>query len=272
MSQLVGQRRHIVDLAIVVDQHPGGQLREHAIAVRAAHLARAHFGIQVLLVDDAHGVIGQRRRESAVGVVHHPHGLIEGVGLLGLGERRVDIVAAQPVHAQRVGLEAEIALEEIDVLTNYLEQGLDHLVGHIVIQVLHTDRAGELAQLHIFRAPVAHARRVDLRQHVRVLLVDAVELLIGSCPQFRVRAEHIGHELTARQLFLLAVYGEMVGETRRDHIIERQHCAHTVDVLDVDDALYRLAERVRLEAPQALQEVAKVAAVLHQLRRRFIVQ
>ena len=59
MTQLVGHRGHVVSAALVIEQHPGGELGRDRSAEGAAALALAHFAIEMAIIEDALGHCGR---------------------------------------------------------------------------------------------------------------------------------------------------------------------------------------------------------------------
>ena len=121
-----------------------------------------------------------------------------------------------------------------------------------------------MAQLHLLSIPVAHAGGVDFAEDGGIIGITLQQAAIGRLTQRGIGSGDVAPKLAARQLDLLAVHDQAIGVAARQHIVEREQFVETVDILDVDDPLLRLGKRVRLEAPQPLQEVASVPADGHQ--------
>ena len=205
MSQLVRQSGNVAGLALVVGQHPGGEVGCDAPAERTAALAVAHFAVQVVLVEDALGEAGQLPVEAGEGVEDHVRRLGKRVGLVGAGYRRVDVVTAQAVHAEDIGFQDEEAVENFGVFLADVQQGIHYFVGNVVRQVAGGEGRGEAAQVDLLVMPVAHQCLVHLTQDGTVLAVDTVQFLIGAGTQVAVGVVGVGHQPIAGQRFLLAV-------------------------------------------------------------------
>ena len=52
MAQFVRHGGHIIGAALVIEQHPGGQVRDELSAESAAAFALAHFAVEVAVVKD----------------------------------------------------------------------------------------------------------------------------------------------------------------------------------------------------------------------------
>ncbi len=192
---------------------------------------------------------------------HGAHGVAVGDLAVRGGQGGIEVVPAQPVHPQPLGLEPEVALEEGRVLARDVQQHLDRPVRDVVVEVAHGDGGGVAAQPHLLVVPVAHPGGVDLAQDVGFFRVDAVELLVGRGPQVGVGREGVAHQLVAGELLDLAVDLQIELQAVRQHREQGVHGVDAVLVLDVDDLLVFLVERIGLEAPQVL-EVVPVVGVL----------
>jgi len=174
MAQLVRHGFHIVSAALVVQQHPGGHILQRGGAESAAALALADFAVQVVLFKDAAGQGFYFGIKLVVSIQHQFGSLTKGVLFFSLGNRSINIIAAQPLNAQQTRFEAEEALEEGDVLAGHFQQGIHHGIGDVVAQVAGRDGLGMVAQLHVLTAPIAHHVLVDLPQQGGVVAIDLI--------------------------------------------------------------------------------------------------
>ena len=170
------------------------------------------------------------------------------------------------------GLELEITLEDLCVLAGNIQQGIHGFVGDIVLQVADGHRAGELAQADVLVIPVAGPGLVHLPEDNRVIPVDAVELLVCSGAQLRVRALDVGHQLAAGQLLRLTVHIQFEDVAVGDRVVERDQRPGAGYILDVDDLLLGLAQGVRLEVAHLLEIVAVITGRAHQAPGILVVE
>ena len=70
-------------------------------------------------VEDALRVLGHLWIEIGEGVEDHTHGFVVFDRLVRLSQRRIDIVAAQLLHAKPARFELEVTLEDADVITRH---------------------------------------------------------------------------------------------------------------------------------------------------------
>ncbi len=184
-----------------------------------------------------------------------------GVGHLAVGadERRVEVVAAEPVEAQPAGLEPEVAAEEVGVLGHHVEQHLDGAVGHVVGEVARRDGRGEPPHLDVLVGPVAHPVHVDLAEDRGLALVHPVDLAVGGLAQVGARRQRVAHQRVAGQGLPLAVDLDRELQPVGEHRVEGEGAADAVGVLQIDDLLDPLVEGERLEAAEVGQEVPVVA-------------
>ena len=261
VAELVGQGRHVAHPAGEVDQHPRCVAGEHGVAEGAAALALADLAVEVALGKDPLSVF----RKLGVEIVERLQHRADGVGVVdlavGAGERGVEVVAPELREAQPTGLQPEVALEEADVLARGLQQHLDGAVGDVVVQVAHGEGGGVAAQHHLLVVPVARHVGVDLAEDVRLAGVDPVELPVGGLALVRLGGEGVAHQLVAGELPLLAIHRQLELQTVGEHRIEGEDGFGARLVLDVDDLLGLLVERMGLEAPQVLEVLAVVAVL-----------
>ena len=126
MAQFVRHGGDIIRSALVVEQNPGSQVRGEGGAESAAHLAFADLAVNVVGIQDLLGHAGELGMELVEGLQDDLRGLVIAVGLIRLGDRGVDVIAAELFHTEALGLELEEALEVLGVLAGDIEQGLDH--------------------------------------------------------------------------------------------------------------------------------------------------
>jgi len=205
MPEFVGHRGDIVGFALVVEQHPWGQVRTECGTERAAHFALADFAVNMALIENTLSHTGKPGIKTLKSLESQVSGFLEGVALIRLSQRSVNIVTAQFFHAQLLSFQAEIAMEDTNILARNLEQGVDHLVRQVVDGVAYGNRAGKPTQGDIFVLPIANDVLVYLPQDRRVLTIDAVQLLVRPGAQVGVSGAHQRHELAAGQFFHLAI-------------------------------------------------------------------
>ena len=214
----------------------------------------------MLFIKDAPGFAGEDLVKTFKGFKSEPDGFFITEAFIRFGDWRVDIVAAQFVHAQLFGFEPEVAVEHAQVFSGDFDERVDNLIRNVVNQVAHGNRAAEAAQGNVFVAPVAHQVLIDLPEDGRVLAVDPIKLLIGFGAQFGVRAAGVGHQFPAGQLFLLAVHLQMKDITVGERVVEHVQGVGAGNVFDVYHLFFSFAERVRLEIADLLQPIAVIAA------------
>ncbi len=264
MSELVRHGGHIIRAALVVEQYPGGQVRQGCQAEGAALLALAYLAVEVGLSRHSQCQLSHERVKFTEGIHHQRHGILEGKCPVGVAERGVDVIAAQFFHAQQAGFEFEIALEDAGIAGADVQQGLHHRVRYMVGEVAHGNRAAKAAQVELFVVPVAHQVLVDLSQNGAVFAVDAVELLVGGLAQLRVGVTGVHHQLAAGQLVLDRVHHQPEGVAVGDAVVERVEGVGAGGVFDVDNLLLSLGQGVRLEQADFLQPVAVIAGGIQQ--------
>ncbi len=98
VPELVRHGGDVVGFALVIQQHPGSA-RAEWWAERAAHLTFAHFAVHMLFREDAPGFAGKDLVEALEGFEGKRDGFFVAEAFIRFGDRRVDIVAAQLVHA-----------------------------------------------------------------------------------------------------------------------------------------------------------------------------
>jgi hypothetical protein len=155
-------------------------------------------------------------------------------------------------------------MEDLRILARDLQQRIHRLIGDIVRQVADGHGAGELAQTDVLVVPVARACLVHLPEDRTVVTVHAIQFLVGFGAQVCIPALHVGHQLPACEFLRLAVHFELEHVAVRDGIVQGFQRAHTGHVLDVDDLLLRLAQRVWLEVAHRLEVIAVIARFRHQ--------
>ena len=205
VAQLMRQRGHVAYIAGVILQHVRRHARQYAGAKCAAAFPRPHFSINLVLIKHAPRGAGHRRRKLLESVQHKLDSLIIRVGFLRPGKRCVDIVAAQFLKPQQARLHAKPALKHGAVLAAGAQQGCNHRVWNVVVQIAHSHSGAVATQLYILCVPVTHAVSVNLRKHQPVLCVHAVQLLVCSGAQRGIRLAHTGHQRIPRQLFCIAI-------------------------------------------------------------------
>ncbi len=76
---------------------------------------------------------------------------------------------------------------------------------------------------------------------------DLVQLTVGALPHPCMRGAKILRQPLTAQSLLFAVDGQFEGQPVGEHIVQSRDGAASRHVLDVDDLLLRLGERVGLE-------------------------
>ena len=174
MPQFVRHGCNIFGMTLVVQLHPGGQVGEGGEAEGAPAFAAADFPVQVVLSKHTLGLLGKGRVKLAERAEYHISSFAKGILLFGSGDRGINIIAAQPLHAHPARFELEIALEGAHIALADLQQGVDHFIRDIIDQVAGRDGAGKLAQGHLLIAPVACNRLVHLPQDGAIRAIDPV--------------------------------------------------------------------------------------------------
>ncbi len=187
------------------------------------------------------------------------HRLVQGEGPMDFPHRGVQIVAPQPLDAEPFGLEPKEALEDRRFLATHIEQRLNHLVRQIVPQVAHRQRRGEAAEIDVLVGPVAHQRLVELAEHVALGGIDPQQFAVGGRPQLGAGIGPVGLQLAARQLSRFTVDFDLEGVAVGEGVVDPHQRVPAGDVLQVDDALFRLAQGVGRFAAQIEQPLPVVA-------------
>jgi len=165
----------------------------------------------VVAVKDAPRHLLQAGVKLAEGIEDHRRALVEGIPLVGGGNGGVEVVAAQPVHANQAGFQPEEALENHRILPGNVQQGVHHFVGQVVGKVAGGNRLAVLAQPQVFGVPVPHQVLVNLPQNGGILPVHPVQFLVGAGAHAGVRLADVHHQLTAGHLAGFSVYFQLEG-------------------------------------------------------------
>jgi len=127
------------------------------------------------------------------GVQHHLYSFLESVGLIGFGNRGIDIISAQVIRFQPAGLEVKIALEGRGIGFANIQQGRYSLIRDVVLQVADSDRALVIAQVNVFICPVPDYGLVNLAQDGPIITINSVELLVNGCPEVWIGMAGVHH-------------------------------------------------------------------------------
>ncbi|MNX81679.1 hypothetical protein D3C86_1133740 [compost metagenome] len=92
VAQLVGQRGHVLEAAVVVEKDVGVKAGDHPRAEGPAALARSRGHVDPAAVEEAAGDVLEVGTEAAEGVEDRLAGLVEGDGADGLGVGRECVV------------------------------------------------------------------------------------------------------------------------------------------------------------------------------------
>ncbi len=111
VPQLMRHGGHVIGFALVVEQHPGGDIRVDGGAESPAALALAHLAVEMVICEHAFRHLGEARVELAEGLQHLGSGFGILVRFFGFGDRRVDIITAQFFHAEEFCFELEETFE-----------------------------------------------------------------------------------------------------------------------------------------------------------------
>ncbi len=106
---------------------------------------------------------------------------------------RIDIIAAQLLHAQLFGFQLEITLEDPGILPRHIQQRVHRFIRDVVLQVADRHGTGEFPQADVLVVPVTRPGLVHLPEDGTILAVDAIQLLVGLGPQVGVRSLDVGH-------------------------------------------------------------------------------
>ncbi len=165
VPQFVSHGGNVICLALVVEQHPGGQVWTKCRAEGTAHFALAHFAVHVSFIENPMCQFGELVVEALKSLEGHGSRFIVVIALVRFAYRGINVVAAQFFHADLASLEFKIAVENANILACDLEQGVDHLIWQVVDSIAHRDRAGESTQSDVFVLPVSNDVLIDLPQY-----------------------------------------------------------------------------------------------------------
>ena len=135
VAELVRERQHVAAARRVVEHHVRRGARDGVGAERAAALARAHRGVDPLLVEERARARGELGREALEGVEHHVLGARPRDRLVLVGHGGHAVVVREPVDAEQPRLEPVPAARQLVAPADRLDQRRDGLVGRLVGEV-----------------------------------------------------------------------------------------------------------------------------------------
>jgi len=99
VAQLVRHGRDVLRAALEVEQHPRGQLRQDGGAEGAAAFAFAHFTVDMLVSEHTLGFGCKFVIKALISLKGQLSSLCKAIFFAGAGNRCVNIIAAQLLHA-----------------------------------------------------------------------------------------------------------------------------------------------------------------------------
>ncbi len=149
------------------------------------------------------GKLGVKTLESLKG---HGGCFIVTITFVRFAYRRINVIAAQFVHANLAGFKLEIAMENADIFSGDFKQRIDHFIWQVIDGVAHRDGTFIAAQTDILVFPVAHNILVNLTQNWGILTINPIQLLVSPRTQVRVRGSYQAHQFTASHFFGLTFH------------------------------------------------------------------
>ncbi len=250
VPHLVGDGRHVAQVAGEVQKQVRRERRGHPHAERAAALAGTGHDVHTLPGEEGVGELSELFGEAAVRLNRHGARFLEAVFAVALGEGGVDVGVFQPRHAEEPCFQAEVFLCQGVVFLGDLHEAFDHLVGDLVTEVGRLHRVPVVSELHLLGVVKRHVvEHCGIEDAVFLVLLE--EGAEGALAQPCVRVMQKGKQFLAGHLFGLPAHLEGVAQGGGDLVEETAEGLHPGQAFLRKQALLPLGKGVRLELPPA---------------------